>query len=228
MHAIKAWLSNRNRDYLTGIRLYEQYGKYKSVVAECRKRDNEHNREMLLRCMRMTWDELEPKIEKKMAELNQVPAPEPAAATTAPPAQDEKLKKIDDKWKPLYAEMAMHHSRLLMCADNEQRYQVACRVMELQKQCIAIWKQRDTYLKTGKMPVKRKRKALKIKELTGSQHLELVRIRVYVSRAIRHDIPDLEERYRIAPTIKIKQALDNKRAALAKWQTRINELENGK
>jgi hypothetical protein len=231
MHQIQEWLNNEKRTYAEGVHLYSLYGKYPSVLKLLQKEETSLTRTKLNEVLRDTWQKIKPDIEERTKAVQEFKTESLAIekkeeAGDGESELDSVVQGLDAKWKPIYGEMAMVHARLGVCETNEQRYNLALRISELEAQIMAIWEQRDTYLNTGKLPEK-KTKITKAKDLPSSAHAELINLRTYVSRMEKQVLPNLITKQEQKPTpVRAKRIEENKKK-LDGWKTRIKILENG-
>lgn len=229
MKEIETWLSTRNADYNIGCMLYECYGKYASVKKLLRLRgDTELTREKLTACLRdILESQTKPQPQEKQKPLPQPDKPQAPTTTQTNCAviSDPVIEKLNAKWKPKYAEMAALHSRLLAVATKKQRYKLALQIDKLHKECASIWHERDTYLKTGKLP--RKRRNRKPKENISNSELRiLLNARCGLSQYKHKHLPEKQEALAKNPTsAKAQKALARVVSQIDKYEKTIAQDE---
>lgn len=201
---VTAWL-NGNRDYNAGVELYQKYGHYNlvAIMLSAGNERSELHREKLLSVLKaMVVNPPPPPKEFKALPKNQPVGPQQPA-----PFTDEYLQKLDAKWKPIYTEMATHHSRLLAVDTDEARLALAQRIVNCHEQLISLWQQRDYYEANGKpmpKPVKVKAK----ENLSQTDLRKLLNARTARSQYLNKHLPMWQERLRTNPTAKNKAKVE--------------------
>jgi hypothetical protein len=228
MHDLEAWFSSK--DYSTGVMLYSKYGKYKRVLFLLQKGETELNRGKLLDCLNRLRGTVQEEIKARTEAIKGVPLPYTSATAqinVAVNADDPVILALDKKWKPLYGEMAMLHSRLLAVDSKDARYSLAVRISDLHAEIVTYWEQIAHYRKHGKLPDKVVRK--KVKEgITQTDLRKLTTNRTALSHYTRHRLPAAQARLATEPNAKNKKNLERTEAAIEKYKKIIAELENPK
>lgn len=202
---VTAWL-NSNRDYNKGVELYERYGHYNMVAVMLRMGNerSELHREKLLAVLKEMVT-APPPAPKQFNALPKKTKPNPG--NNPPEETDEYLKSLDAKWKPVYTEMATHHSRLLAVDTNEARLALAQRIVNCHEQLVNFWQQRDYYQTNGKpMPKPVKKKARE--NLTQTDLRKLLNARTARSQYKNKHLPMWQARLRENPTAKNKTKVE--------------------
>lgn len=217
MHDLEAWFSNK--DYSTGVMLYSKYGKYKRVLFLLQKGETELNRGKLLDCLTRLRTTVKQEVEARTKAVEEF-------KQTIEPNQkpDEVILKLDAKWKPLYGEMAMLHSRLLAVETKEARYSLAMRISDIHSELVGYWEQIAYYKKHGKLPEKTARKKVR-DDISPSDLRKLMTTRTALTNYEKHRLPAAMARLNAQPTAKNKKNLERTKAAIEKYKKTIAELE---
>lgn len=224
MHDLEAWFSEK--DYSTGVMLYSKYGKYKRVLFLLQKGETELNRSKLLDCLNRLRTTVKQEVEARTKAVGGINSP-PVSGGVAQGAgvvTDEIILKLDAKWKPLYGEMAMLHSRLLAVESKEARYSLAMRISDIHSELVGYWEQISYYKKHGKLPEKTARKKVR-DDITPNDLRKLMTTRTALTNYEKHRLTAAMARLNAEPTAKNKTNLERTQKAIEKYKKTIADLE---
>lgn len=143
---IKKWLSG-NKNYTVGCILYKKYGTDDALKTLFEKGRTDYTEKKLL-------EELKAIIEATNKPINQPTNHH----DIFPPSNNKTLNSLRDQWMPMFTEMNYKRHELdkflfqKTDAATRRRGKLAMEILKLEKQCMAIWAQRDHYLEFGKLP----------------------------------------------------------------------------
>lgn len=208
MELIRKWLSG-NRNFIVGVVLYKKFGTDDKL-----KKLFDGKPDMYLQT-RLS-EELT-KLQGKPRLIVQ-PKKKVSEAGAMPESQDPVLKALRNEWLVPYKRMCYLQSELDRVSSDEyplydinnvnspeaisNRKTIAFEILELEQQCIVIWKRRNHYEKEGKLPeVKEKKYDIPTDPIELGQKIETLKrnIRRNKERAARHpdkaQYPLLQKQY---------------------------------
>lgn len=173
MQEIENWLRS-NRPYEAGVKLYQRYGKdplLQLLFAEAHSEFKEAKLTEALEALvhgagdapesdSEICDEAKDEHDQTSAETETAPPVATGAPRGWPADMDNNVKALYDEWLPLFKERKDLQARITDVAlmgeqDPEKEKEagaMAHRILDLRDQCQAIYRKRDAYLQTGKLP----------------------------------------------------------------------------
>jgi hypothetical protein len=147
---IQAWLDS-SQHFLVGRALYNTYGNDQELKALFAKGQSKWAAERLAEALQELATGTPPKVLND--EYHEMPA-----------ADDPILKSLQLQWKPLYSSMKYKTYELDKYAGDDAasiaiRRKLAFEILDLERQCMAIWGQRDYFIEHGELPEAKKIKA---------------------------------------------------------------------
>lgn len=143
---INKWLAGK-RNYLYGTILYQKYGADEALKKLFQNRTN-YTEAKLLECLQQLVSD-------------EVIAPAPIVSTAVMPDSTDKTEQaLKDQWMPLYTKMNYLRHQLDIHLDDLSedadiaRGRLAKDILQLEKDCMAIWMQRNFYRAHGNLPGK--------------------------------------------------------------------------
>lgn len=148
MDIINNWIEG-GKNFKVGAAIYQAIGSNEALKRLLRKgRSPIAEKELNKALMAMVG-----KPAKKSA-----PKPAPLEKTPAPNTKDSVIEALDAEWKPKYKLMQFYRNRLRKYGKSNaakhinDRAQWAKKVLELEQECMVVWRRRDYYLQHGKLP----------------------------------------------------------------------------
>lgn len=146
MELIRRWLSGK-QNFIVGSVLYKQYGHDEKLKRLFASKPDEYSRKRLVEAL---TDILE-KPPGKPARSKHVEGDE------MPESKDPALQTFRNEWLPLYQRMNYLRHQLDKYEGNSKesiakREPIAFEVLELEQQCMAVWKRREYYQEKGTLP----------------------------------------------------------------------------
>ncbi len=141
MKLITDWLNNEQRNYYVGKSIYESIGNDAAVIAALSKGKTAANMQLLIESLN-----------------NLLALPTATAEPTDNISDDIVLAALNNDWKTKYALMnSIRYAMDAFNGDNSEaviakRHEMAQNILQLEKECEAIWAQRDYYNAHGKLP----------------------------------------------------------------------------
>lgn len=221
MHDVNKWLKS-TRDYQIGCKIYAAYGKYERVKQLLSKGETELTKEKLLQVMQQLSEQLGEKKEAVLPESVRPKTAQPEKLKIEAPAQY--LIDLDNKWKPIYAEMSVMHSRLLMAQSDEARYSLAQHIVHLEDTLIDIWAKRDFYIANGKPMPTQKRKVVR-KDITNFELRQLLNARSSLSQYKNIHLPKALAEQTAKPSKKAEKRVERMYASIKKYESIIKKFE---
>lgn len=142
---IHKWLQGK-RNFTVGTILYKRYGNDEALKNLFEEGKTAYTESKLL-------EEL-----KAIVEEAKKPVKEKYASSSVFPPGDKVINALKDRWMPLYTEMNYKRHALdkflnqKTDAATRRRGKLAMEILNLEKQCMKIWADRDHYLEFGKLP----------------------------------------------------------------------------
>ncbi len=147
---IQAWLDS-SQHYLVGRALYNTYGNDQELKDLFAKGQSKWAAERLAEALQELATGTAPKVLND--EYHEMPE-----------AEDPILKSLQLQWKPLYASMKYKTYELDKYPGDDAasiaiRRKLAFEILDLERQCMAIWSQRDYFIEHGELPEPKKIKS---------------------------------------------------------------------
>jgi len=170
------WL-NGKRNYTIGTLLYNQYGSNDTKKKLFAAGKNAVSEAALLNALQLLLEEKEIIIPAEVQQHFDV----------MPDGSDAVEKSFKDKWMPMYTEMNVKRHRLDQYLEDTsrdaeiKRAELARDILNLEQQCMAIWAQRDFYIKHGHLPGKNIESEVVVDEFKAAHSINNVKnyIRTY-------------------------------------------------
>ncbi len=146
---INKWLSGK-RGYAYGCILYRKYGHDETLKDLFDKGQTPYTKEKLLSSLQHLVSD----------EVKEIPA---ASIAEMPDSNDKIAQALKNEWMPKYTQMNYLRHQLDIHLDDLSeeadivRGKYAQQILQLEKECMALWMQRDYYTKNGSLPVKEKK-----------------------------------------------------------------------
>ena len=169
------WL-NGKRNYTVGMVLYGQFGNDESIIKQLAAGKNNYSEKLLL-------DKINALAE---GEETKVTGPVVSNYEVMPDDTDKVLQSLKDKWMPMFTEMNYKRHALDKLLDDTfetsgiKRGQLAMEILNLEKNCIHVWQDRDYYLKHKTLPGVSINEEKVIDPFLAAKRIELLKI--YVRR----------------------------------------------
>jgi hypothetical protein len=189
MDSIRDWL-NGNRDYATGVVLYNLYGDNDAVKQMLAQGATDYRKGKLVEHLQAVLQTAKP----VTIQIAKVPKTVYVKRENTPDARvPEEQDAYRKEWLPLFMEMNNLRHKLRLMPTDEERCDAAFEVLRLQKECMKIWAKRDYELQYGKQPeVKNTGGAVPTNELKAQQ----LNLRTYVTKYKKlMDANPLNEKY---------------------------------
>lgn len=144
---IENWLKG-SRNYIVGKVLYNRFGSDEDLKVVLATRTQYTEERLLDELTKLARGTAQPKVEKQSI----------VAVATFPDSADDVLKQMKDEWMPLYTEMNYKRHELDRYAGNhsksavKKRGELARDILNLEQQCMKVWRKRDHYIEFGKLP----------------------------------------------------------------------------
>lgn len=151
MQIIKTWLTGK-QNFAVGAIMYRTIGKDQSLKDIFSKGETAASKKLLIQAFERM---LQPEQEQPT-----IPAEaKPDDSEVMPDSFDEVLQSLKTKWTEPYQRMNYLRHQLDKDFDDvnsieaiNYRKSIAFAILQLEQECIKVWKERDYYLKHGKLP----------------------------------------------------------------------------
>jgi len=187
MNPIKEWL-NSGRQYLIGIALYEAYGNDPALRDVFRQGESPYRYRRLVEALTKLMSSADRAETITAAEpvhkpvlVHEVPLPE----TDVPADRDD----YRSEWIVPYMEMNSLRHQLVHAPDDHTRGEWCFRILELEKQCMAIWARRDYHKRTGEPMPEEVGPAMPVVTDRNALHRRLTNLRTYVTKENKKALP---------------------------------------
>lgn len=143
---IHNWL-NGNKSFTIGAILYQRYGTDEQLKELFERGRSDFAEKLLLK-------ELSSMIDNKAKEVKQ----RSLSSAEFPESKDRTIQALRDQWMPLYTQMNYKRHQLdrflnqKTDAARHRRGKLAMEILQLEKDCMRIWAQRDHYIEFGHLP----------------------------------------------------------------------------
>ena len=156
---IDNWIKT-GKNYESGRILYSVLGKNEQLKASLAKAKTATLAKELEKALLQIHAGKAEQVASKPKPSAKVPVP----SVHVPPKQSDKpvndtvLQAIDAEWKPIYKEMQLFRHKLRQYGNSNaaehvnERAAWAQKVLDLEQQCLVIWRKRDYYIANGKLP----------------------------------------------------------------------------
>jgi hypothetical protein len=200
---IHIWLKDLNKDYTTGVNLYERYSDKKWLTLFSSGESSFTFNKLIEELDKLKGDEKEKPFSSGKttpADFKRYTNPQKQAIDTSnfPP----ELKQLDIKKGELFREASYMHAIMCQLPDDSkhdaERKKMAERIIFLFEEIAKIWQQLDHFANTGKMLPQKKPKSINDFESLSRAELILKRqsIRSMISRAKKNGNTKKIEEYK--------------------------------
>lgn len=215
MHEIEAWKKS-GKPWLLGLILVSKYcskGVYSALVAAGQNKISEAK---MLSSLSKALMPSKPEIQKASANPVTSKPPEPKT-------QHPDLEALTIAANKHYQKMAVLQNRILATKDENDRIELYKSFLAAQLRWAEAAFERDHLREFGTPAPVKSRKKLNTSALPTSEHVELIRLRSKVTRAINEQLP----LYRTKPGKRWADKLAARELEVKRWQQRIAEIEKG-
>jgi len=149
---IKNWIAGK-RNFTVGTVLYKRYGDDEALKILFEKGKTDYTEKKLLDELKKIVEPVVTLQRTERSTMNHEPFPE---------SSNKVIHSLREQWMPLYTEMNYKRHELDKFLNQKtdaamrRRAKLAMEILSLEKQCMAIWRQRDHYIGFGKLPGREK------------------------------------------------------------------------
>lgn len=180
MNSIKEWLHGA-RNYVMGVALFKAHSSNTVLYEMFAQGFSPYRAERLLQ-------EMEALSSLKVTVALPSVSPTPIALAIREEVLPENIPTHEtdpyrEKWLPIYAEMNFLRHNLLNAKNDQERGELAHKILDMEQQCMNIWHQRDYFLKYKEhLPEINENYIITDR---NELHRKLMNIRTYITKATK-------------------------------------------